>query len=440
MSCELSNTRVHFTVSGIKVIPFSLDIRRARHEDNQFDHVQAKLTKAAGEHIIDNHVDREPVEILIGENEDKLYRGWYTTDGVTLGQEQSTLEIADPRKILRTGAIDKEWGSITLGNVVNYIFERRQDPHNVFTSIEITSPGVDTSMLQHGDLEIFGIGGGFDVAADTGNHGIENFIRETVPMLEGDGNFDFREDSPYSALAEVADIWETEFWVDQDGTLIIGHPDLTANVFGCGRGPNNWHISEWNLPENPTPLKAVIVKGKMDQKGGKDRNLEEAWNIITNKKKFQTRAAAGFLDDNSLSETIVLNGKKETTDPEVLKRMARGAFLTQHTRNNRGSIVVNALVENEIDPGQYAGVDIGDKIVVNNIDAECDILQEGVYDIHSIQHDINGEDGWKITLEVNKAITNAENFKDRFWYFDPTDPLMTQDQQLFDQNPKELNP
>lgn len=426
MTCSLSNIIVHFTESGIKIRPFSLDVRRSRQNDDQFDHVQATITNKAGQHIIDNHVDREPVKIVADDDGNNLYRGWYTTDGVRLGESKSILEIADPREILRTGTIDQEWNKISLESVVNYIFERRQDPHNVLTGVDFPTPKVDTVKAQHLYKD-----DNFNVEQDpeTGQPlwGVADFIKDVNPLQNGDGNFDFREESPYSALIEVTDIWETQLWVDQDGTLKIGHPDLSATVYPGGRGPNNWHISEWNIPENPTPLKAVVLKGKMDQKGGKDNIAEEAWNVITNKKKFQTRAAAGFLDDDDLSEVMVVSGKKETTDPKVLKRMARGAFLEHHTEKNRGNIIINAMVENEIPISQYAGVDIGDRIFVNNFSADCNKLKEGLYDIHSIQHDINGEDGWSITLEVNKAITDGQKFKDRFWYFDPTDPEMTEE-------------
>jgi len=424
MSCDLSNIHIHFIESGIKVRPFSLDVRRSRQTDNQFDHVQAKLTRTAGDHIIDNHVDKEPVEIIADADGSRLYRGWYTSDGVKLGENTSILEISDPRKILKVGTIDKEWGRITLEKYKNSVFERRVDPHNVLTGKEFTTERVDDTKLQ------FQTDGASQEDIENEPEfmdGVFNFAAEITPMVNGDGNFDFREDSPYSALMEIADIWETQMWVDQNGKLMIGHPDLSATIYPAGQGANNWHISEWNLPENPAPLKAVYVKGKMDQKGGKDTNLEEAWNVLTDKKKFQTRAAAGFLDDDSLEEVVVVSGKKETTDPEVLKKMARGAFYNKHTENNRGSIIINCMVDNEIPVSQYAGIDIGDQIAVNQFESGCENIREGLYTVHSIQHDINGSDGWSITLEVNKAITNGGDVKDRFWYFDPTDPDMTED-------------
>lgn len=428
MSCDLSNIIVHFIESGIKVRPLSLDIRKSRRTDNDFDHVQATLKKISGQHVRDNNIHKEPVEIIGDKEGNNIYRGYYKTDGVTVAENEAILKINDPRKILQEGTIDKEWGRISLKNVVDYIFKRRNDPHNVLHSFKLAESSLDTTKLQHTD----------DLASGAGNErtpettsklsdAFVDFRADISPFGDGDGNFDFREESPYSALAEVANIWETQFWVDQDGTLVIGHPDVTATVYGAGQGPDNWHISEWNLPKNPTPLKGVVVKGKMDQKGGKDNALEELWNVVTNKKKFQTRAAAGFLDDESLEETIVLDGKKNTTDPKVLKRMARSAFMEHHTKQNRGSVTINTMVENKIPQSQYAGVDIGDKLLVNNFQADCNKLQSGVYDIHEIQHDITGSDGWTITLDVSQAITNSDAVKSRFWYFDPTDSDMNQD-------------
>jgi hypothetical protein len=423
MACDLSATTVRFTKSQINITPYSLDVRQSRQEENTFDHIQATISKKAGDAVLDNHIENEPVEILMGESSSKLYRGWFTFDALSHGESQSVLEIKDPRKILMRGYIDKEWGQITLRKLVNYIFLQRDDPQNVITDVEFASPDVDLSKLQIEDpTDWYGI----DVqrtpeGATEWSSGLVNFMEETNPAGSGDGNFDFREETPHSALLEACNIWETSFWIRPDGTLVIGGPELETTVYSGGRGPKNWHISNWNLPEIATPLKAVVVKGKMDQKGGKDGNAEEFWNVITDKKKFQTRAAGGFLNDDNLEETIILNDKRPTTDPKVLRSMALRAFYEHYTQNNRGSITINANVDNEIPPSQYAGLTVGDKIIPNNIGSDCDKINPGLFDIHSIQHDINGKEGWKITLDVSRSIVDADRLETAFWYYDPTE-------------------
>jgi hypothetical protein len=411
MSCDLSNVAIHFLESGIKVRPFSIDIRRSRQNDNKFDHVQATITREAGEHIIDKHTFKEPIEIKIDE-ENVIYRGWYKTDSTSLGRNEAVLEIKDPRKILRSGTVDQEWHEITLKNVVEYIFERRQDPHNVLRVPSILSSQAHELKAQHNVFL-------------NGSDMVEDFLLETIPFANGDGNFDFREESPYSALMEVMSIWETSFWVNKNGILVVGPPDLLGDTYGAGRGYGNWHISEWNLPDNTTPLKAVVVKGQMDQKQLQEGDKD--WGIITDRQKYETRAAAGFLDDNELEETIILNGKKETTDPKALKNMARSAFKKQHTKNNRGSMVIDVTASSGIPTSEFVDLRVGDRVLVNNANVRCDVLNEGVYAIHSVQHDITGSDGWTITLEVTKTITNGSELKERFWYFDPTDPDMASD-------------
>lgn len=432
MTCNLSHIKVNFVKSGLSFRPYTLDIRRSKQSGNTFDHAQAELKREAGVKIQDKAQSNEPIKIIGTEGGDVLYRGWYRDDAATLGTTKSTLKIVDPRKILKTGTVDKEWGRITLQKVVEYIVNRRQDPHNVITGVEIAEGKVDISKLQHPTAD-FPLLPSFSrdrtYAFPKANNALTDLYKETVPWNDGDGNFDFREESPHSALMQVCDTWETEFWVDQDGTLYIGNPARTIDIHGAGRGSKNWYISNWELPNNPEPLKAVVVKGKMDQKGGVDNNLEELWNVISNKKKFQTRAAAGFLNNDNLSETLVLKGKRETADPEVLKNIARRKFLKQHTNGNSGSVRINAMYDNNISQSQYCNVDVGDAIMVNNIDTseDCQDIEEGLYGIYGLKHDISGDSGWEIRLDVNQIITDAKNMQTKFWYFDPTKSDMTED-------------
>jgi len=151
------------------------------------------------------------------------------------------------------------------------------------------------------------------------------------------------------------------------------------------------------------------------------------WSVVADQKKFQTRAAAGYLNNNELEETLVISGKKETADSEALQRIARRKFVEEHSKGNRGSVTINAMVENNISQSQYAGVDIGDKIAVNNLDAKCNKLKEGLYDITGLKHNIDGTDGWQIRLDVVEAITDADQISSKFWHFDPTDPEMSDD-------------
>lgn len=428
MTCDLSTIKIEFLVSGLTLRPYSLDIRRSRSNENNFDYVKAELRKEAGEEINNEAVRKEPVEIVAGENRSRIYRGWYKQNSVTLGESKSTLKISDPRKILRSGTVDKEWDSITLKNVVEYIVGRVQDEHNVLTGWGMTSPKANTSKAQH-NTAAFLPRSDSNKESDFSN-ALADFAKELVPFQEGDGNFDFREESPYSALKEVCDIWETSFWVDQDGTLYIGKPTMSADIYTAGRGSDNWYISEWDLPNNSTPLKAAIVKGKKSEKEP-DEDVpfggDGIWGVVANQKKFQTRAAAGYLNSNELEETLVIDGKKETANSETLQRIARRKFFEEHSKGNRGSVSINAMVENNISQSQYAGVDIGDKIAVNNLDADCNKLKEGLYDITGLKHNIDGTNGWQIRLDVVESITDADKIASKFWHFDPTDPEMSQD-------------
>jgi len=418
MACSLSNIQIWFVKSDIRIRPFSIDIRRSRHDSNTFDHVSCEITTEAGELITDTAISREPV--VIEKDNVSVYRGYYKHDSVGHGISKDTLQIQDPRRIMKAGIIDKEWGEITLNKVTQYIYERIQDPEGVIKRIELASPEVNTEKAQH--TSFFGIDRRDASSRTSVSNVLVDAINKSLPLLEGDGNFDFRQESPYSALREVVNLWETDFWIDTDGVLKIGPQEAEVDVYSAGRGSGNMFISEWDLPPNPTPLKAVVVKGKADYP-----EEENTWIDIFDREKFETRAAAGFLNNSDLSEIMVVESKKETSDPESLKRMASGRFVKEYRKNNRGSVTINALAGAEdVSGSDYASMDIGDKLVVNNKGSDCDKMASGIYDIHEVNHSISGGSGWSISFQVTAEIIDG-GFTSKFWYFDPTDPKMAED-------------
>lgn len=433
MACDLSNTVIHFKESGTKIRPLSVDVRHSRRQDNQFDHVQAKVTKAAGEHIINNATHKEPVTIDI-EGDHTLYRGYYATDEVSYGDSTAILNIMDPRRLLKNGFIDKEWNKITLENLVNYIYDQFQDPYGVISGPQFNEPDSDELKLQFEHINENNswrpsVSNPLNTETTERNKkagetelGIRNWLRETTPMVNGDGQFDFREETPYSALEETVDIWETDWWIKSDGTLVIGMPDLDPNAYPASRYKGDWFITQYNFPQNPTPIKGVYVKGKMDHKGGHDDNVgNDIWQWVTDKKKFETRAYAGFNNDD-LTETIVLN-KKNSSDPETLKEVAKRGLIRKFTEMNRGSVIIDPLSSVDVDLEGFCKLKQGDRLVIPG-GWGCDEPDSGMYTVHNIQHKINGDDGWSITLQVTQDIT--EKLQTEFWYFDPTDADMSE--------------
>ena len=440
MTCNLANTIIHFHKSGIKVRPLSLDIRNDRRETDQFDSVQATLTSEAGEYIIDHNVHKEPVTIEMGDHGYILYRGYYANDGVQLGSGESILKIQDPRRILRDGYINKEWGRASLETVATYVFNHRADPHGVLTGLEFNTPDADELALQFeqmNDRKHWEPSWSDPLNAETEEDGLrddsevrdwklgaENWLRETLPLVDGDGNFDFRDDSPYDCLREVANIWETDWYVKRDGTLIVGNSDLNADVFPASRYRGDMWVEEYNLPQDPTPIKGVYVKGKKDYKGGHDDGtMEDIWNFVTDKEKFETRAYAGFTDPD-LTETVVLDEKKNTADPETLKQIALRGLLKRYMQSNKGNLILDALTSEEVDTEDFCDLGIGDRLVIPP-GWGCGKPDPGVYEVHSVHHKISGSDGWTITVKVTQEVT--KDLEEKFWYFDPTDPEQTQD-------------
>lgn len=417
MSCDLSDVTINFLRSGVKIQPLSVDIQRSRQYRNQFDSVSAEVTADAGDHIESRYTPKEPVTISL--HDTVLYYGYARHDCVNHGRTRSNLTISDPRRLLRDGVVDKEWGSVSLKTVAEYILDQTVDPQEVISGIELSDPNLDTEKLQHGNL-----GGGPDLLADLELHGVENGLREALPLIEGDGNFDFREETPYSALQEVCEIWKVEMYMRPSGELVLGLPNMDATVYPAGLDSDTLRIVEYNIPENPTPLKGVYVKGGTTTVPSDNDSTSVTYSIVENFEKLQTRSYAGFTDIDS-SETLVVNAR-DITKPTTLKETARRTLINTVSRNNAGNIVIDVLAS-DVPEEWFEGLIPGDLVAILLEKWNCVDARDGVYDIQSVQHDISGEKGWSVTLEVSAAITGFGDIETNFWYFDPTNPNMTED-------------
>lgn len=420
MGCNLDNVTIDFKSSGVRIRPLSVDIDRSRQERDQFDAVFAEVTAAAGDHIQTNYTKKEPVTISVGST--TLYYGYAQHDCVNHGRTRSTLTISDPRRLLREGIVDKEWNQVNLTNVTRYIYEQIPDPEGVLTGIELSDPELDVTKLQTETM--FGLDRTVQGATELTSDIIE-WAADLNPLREGDGNFDFREETPYSAMMEVCDIWEVEMFMRHDGTLVVGIPQMESTVHPAGLGDEIWRVVEYNIPENPTPLKGVYVKGgtAVAPAESGDSNVT-TYDVTQDLNKLQTRAYAGFTNVSS-DETLV-GSARDTSDPTSLKDIARRKLINTVSQNNSGNIVIDVLAS-DVPDSWFEDFKPGGHIALLVAGHDCIDAKDGLYDVHSVQHRLDGSEGWSVTLKVSAAITDAGSIETKFWYFDPTDPSMTED-------------
>lgn len=244
MACVLENTYLDFKNSGAQIRPVDLMSRQEEGKDDQF---RAKITKQAGTYLSSRIIDREPVEWNIAG--EPVWRGWVEQAGLTVGKTTASIVLNDPLKILEMGVIDKEFYVTTIDQVVNYIWEQMHDGQGVLRGPEFTAPSGNIKTQHNPPF------------ADVYEAALATWALEQVPLINFDGQLDFRGENPREALAEVCRVFNTTMFVRPDGTFVIGPPDMEPNVYGAGTHEGTWKLTNYNIPESKRPVGSVYVKG-----------------------------------------------------------------------------------------------------------------------------------------------------------------------------------
>lgn len=424
MSCTLADTKLVFEASGIEIIPFEIDYRSNR---DRLDYAKVKITREAGEYLSDgpNFKENEPVRIEIDGH--TVRRMCLPDSPVQLGVDYGYVTLTDPREILHRGKIDKVFHSTSLEDVLTYIFNNRDDPNGVLTGASVSDPdlaGVVTEDYQEKYsfwfTSAFGEDSGpdqfyEDIGLDSAMHEAFRFINDLTGILGAEGGFDFDAVTPAEALIQVEEQFDLKSWVDDDGVLWIGMPDVQADVFFAGVD-GGLKIKSYNVTEDALPISAVKVSGTytITVRGPHYQGPARA----PRKKNLQSWAIARWTERSS--GRIITENTKEIARGEDLALAAVRRLRAEIHDAKSGSLNLNPLASGE-DFGHPTDLSVGDHIgVVGNIERDCrQKFESDLFVVNAVQHRISGDDGWQVTADVGKLVA-SDDLEVDFWYFDPT--------------------
>lgn len=397
-----ADVKVWFKASGIEVQPLTFETRL---DDGMDDWGRATFTRQAADVIKDGIIDFEPVDIYAEDT--KIWRGFVREDSITVSKTDGELTMYDPIKVLDYGYVDKEYQKVNLGDIVEDILENDvHDPHGVLTGTIYPEANPNTTKLQHG--KFFGVGanngGGdlFELSATSA--GVEDAIRDITPFMSGDGNLDFREETPLEAFREIAEVWDVNVFTTKNRKLAFGFEDSLEDNHGAGRGASLWRLRDFNVPKMQIPFGRVIVKGTTPTFS--DGNQDWSGAPMRFLKSVDPANRYGWASYENYEGPVTVMEYTKSEDPATLQAVASRVLINKFINANQGSLTLDVLAS-DVGLEAIRDIRVGSYIMTQEND-NCGIVG-GKFRINGVRHIYDPKKGWLAELDVVSVIDDTIN-------------------------------
>ncbi len=421
-ACDLANgVELEFTNRRLRLRPYEISTREERHK---FSYARAKISSEAAQLIIDYQAYNEPVTVKIGGAH--YHRYYVPEDGLIYEdeQEQAWVELLDPLRVLEDEVITSAYDSISLQDIVEDIFSRRNDPNGLITDYEIVNKDIadQYSRSLRGRLQQGSLRGNFDeVTIERDGFNPLRRIQESLTRFGAwfdkseieEGGFFFDEDTLYDALLAVENEFGVMAWVDYEGTLCIGVPELrTDNAIEIYGDPDldPVSISAYNVGTSRNSLRKLeAISTPFSYLNGLVHPHTQDQNALRFVAEVETPGAEGRV--GSLDEPVRVSSQEE------LETVVYRKFVDAYMSHNGGTMEFNGLASTDQD--SLAQFNVGDLIgVTPSINRLCDRpIEGGAFIANRVHHKVNPRVGWQITVAVNRLVPDADVTS---YIFDPT--------------------
>jgi len=415
-ACDLANgVELEFPKQGIRIRPYELSTRDKRHK---FSYARVKISIQAAELIEENDAYREPVNLYIGGIKQNRY--FIPDDGITYGEEQAWVELLDPMRILQDETISESYNNITLGELVDEIFSRRNDPNNLITKLEIVDEEIakKAEVTRQARIEeritgVIGSGGVRDRISSALGWTVEQTARSTE-LTSGiqtqQGGFDFDEITLYGALQEVEEVFGVVVWVDREGVLEVGLPESrSVNTIAIHGDPrfDNVSISGYHVGTSRNSL--VYLRGRSSTVQYRTpMPVTMAKYGDPNRRDVHFVAEVSVTDDSIEGNHGVLEDPIRVRSQEEMEAAIERKFVDAYMSHNSGTIEFNGMASE--DNTTLAELTVGDYIGVvperNNVCGRN--ITGGKFVVSRVIHKVNARVGWQITAEVSRIAPDIE--------------------------------
>lgn len=413
MGCEIAEGfRLNFLHSNIILRSSDLSTRSER---GHHAYLKAKISRRAGDLVDDHATVGEPVTLTIGGVTQNRYV--YTAESLTLHSDEAWLTLYDARTVLDAGVLSKTYNETTLAEVVEFIFENRDDRWGVLDTYRIVDEAVAERSTQNFKEQIneFFYGDDYDTSNgdflrlyEDANEFIYGFVASILPVEKDMGGFDFEDVTPGQALTAVEAEFGVEAWVDADGVLWIGEP--TAK-------PTNHHIVPPDVDQSPYAIKDYnITEGAVQftrVKYDGTTSMQSAGASILDVHDLYPIAEAWSTDDDGA--VFAPDEKVRLKTPAAVERRARLELLRLIADDRNGNVVFNGLASGNQD--ELATMTVGDLLLVApEIENWCGKNHAGgLFVVEEVQHKVNTREGWSVVAEVGQLPIGGIQ-SDSFWY------------------------
>jgi len=424
MTCELGDLSLKFLESGIEIRPHDLNIRTQRVN---YSHAKAKVSHKAALLIEDVAYDGEPVEVYLAGTFQNRYL--YPAETLEINRQDGFLKLYDARKVLDSGVLTGYYDEVEVFEIMDEIFEHRKDPYGVLKGWSATDPSLIDAEKQDAGEDVYEAvrGAGYSPPREWWSKPIV----EAVGMLANKATWfspdmekntfaglDLEDVSPNQALRKLEQTFGFTSWVDRDGILWIGHPEVGTFDYHVVSGrPRDkaYSLSQYNIVRTDNPVTMVRLNGKTkwfkgdlentpDKPGDELFPIAEAWVVG---------------DDGDVAEGRVLAPEDpiDVWDLETLDAVARRYLAQANAEYRSGSIMFNSAASTE--KAALVGMKPGDVVLVSNFIEECvDTMQGGAFTVEEVQHGLSTRRGWRTTVEVGVIPPEVDSMA---VYYDATD-------------------
>lgn len=422
MGCGLENgVTIAFPRSGVEVQPYRGDVRMKRRN---FAHADFELSREAGELIGEKIGTGEPAYVKF--DGVRGHRFFFPEDGLTFTYdlqetEKAELTLLDARKILYRGALSKNFGTTSLGQVAEYIVSNRDDPYNVITDHRFVGEA-DPAEMRKPTFSLTDKPGFFQDASLFIENQVQNFLGWDVQGDKEYAGFKFDGRSPLAAMDRATREFGLNWWVDLEGRLWIGVDITFGQLLGTVAGDNLIALKRYSVTQSENTTNAVHLEGPYTVLTNEDlAGVYEMWprpkTDAEKNQKIQIIAEAELADLSGALDSW--EAQKSIESPEVLRETAVRMLMQEVMQDTNGSIQINGMASRDIHA--LANLDVGDKIFIDEtIKTECDHqVVTGPFIIQSVHHRFDTRRGWEITCELAR-FPEPEKITARSVIYDPT--------------------
>lgn len=457
MTCDPSNRRITVEVpnAGLEIAPHTVDFRRER---GKFDYFDANFHNDVGNHIQDEVINdggslAYQQKAYVKMEGERVYPMAWEPGLVGFGRDLTSVELLDPIHDLENAYVDIRREAGSGQDILREIFEDYKsqvedpmlnvllfpqgiDPDNTYvTESGINVSGEPSRTPKRGLRSLPDAVGGFINKTRVGFEWTADVVTD---VFYKDYAIDYDEITAFEAFMDMIDRMGVDIWTKPQSPGSMQY-QLCAGKFWSRQqvhdaspdNPNFFKITDFNVRTMDSPIKTVVVRGRMmhDDDVFSFENIKEA---VNSKKKTQDYRAHG------VATRDIPRGRKVTIDSDAPIDSLAGIAETKMAEylqvGTSGELSISPANSGKV-ASDYRNLSVGDIILTREPESEKCKEDSQIFENHfiitGVENNISNG-AWSINLDVVDKVRNDEIPKGQFRLFDVNDESYVDPEDLAD--------